>query len=290
MGNKSIILAVIVSYNGGLKTLTTINGLIDQVDYIHVVDNASDEYSWDLICQLSDHRITHTRLERNMGIGYALNIGKERANELNCDWLLTMDQDSVADSAMLSVYKDAIRSDANSSLVCLTPCIVNNGIPLKAEDSILDFCITSGNLLRLDVLNSVGDYDEDLFIDGVDIDYSLRLREKGFTIHKFGSALLYHQLGEPYNLTRNFLKKFYLKHSSQRHYYMYRNHLYLFSRYFTKYPYFIAKLTVVQLLHFMTLLLYEQAVSASLRAIGNGIYDFSRGRSGENSRKSSAVV
>ena len=277
------ILAVVVSYNGGSKTLTTIDRLIDQVDCIHVVDNASGEHSWNLLCQLSDNRIAYTRLERNMGIGYALNIGKEKAKELNCDWLLTMDQDSFADPSMLSVYQTAIRNDA--SLACLSPCIVNNGIPLKAEDSILDFCITSGNLVRLDALNCVGDYDEALFIDGVDIDYSLRLREKGFTIQKCGSALLHHQLGEPDNGTRNFLQKFYLRHSPQRHYYMYRNHLYLFSRYFTKFPYFIAKLTVVQLLHFLTLLLYEQNVSVSLRAIGNGIYDFFRGRSGENVRK-----
>lgn len=275
------VLAVVVSFNGGMKTISTINALIEQVDFVFVVDNASDEKSWQLLTKLRFDNLIIRRFDQNMGVGFALNVGKRKAAELECDWLLTMDQDSIADCNMLNVYQTAILND--KSLVCLSPCIAYAGLPLKARDSILDFCITSGNLIRMDVLNCVGDYDESLFIDGVDIDYCLRMRSKGFIVKKLGSALLHHQLGDVIDGKR-ILQKFYLKHSPQRHYYMYRNHFHIASKYFTKYPFFVAKLTIFQLLHLLTLFLYEDSLYFSLRSIFDGVSDFFLGRSGENAR------
>src|SRR5437660_8825208 len=94
--NSQDVLAVVVSYNGLQKTRQTVEALRGQAGHIHIVDNGSDEESLGVLEPLErEPDITVERLGENRGIGYALNRGVQRAQEMGCKWLLTMDQDSV---------------------------------------------------------------------------------------------------------------------------------------------------------------------------------------------------
>ena len=275
---KSKILAVVVSFNGLRKTVETLDALIGRVDHVHLVDNGSRPESLQLLdSAVRSGKVSLERLSRNEGVGYALNCGVRAARRLGYDWLLTMDQDSRIDDNMLEAYKAAI--SRSPDLVCLTPNVVVNGHGPPNTGGPVDFAITSGNLTRMDVFDSVGEFDEQLFIDGVDLDFSLRVRHAGKQIVRVEGAILYHELGEP-QVTRSWLSKFYMAHSPLRRYYMYRNHLYIMQRYGLKFPLFVAKATLVQLLHFVTIVIYGSNRIESLRFMLYGISDFVRRKTG----------
>ena len=272
------VLAVVVSFNGQSKTVETVRALMGQVDHVHVVDNASGEGSWNHLQTLRHlPALSIERLPRNEGIGRALNIGLAKARELGCGWLLTMDQDSLAEPSMVGAYRRAI--ERHTDVACLTPNVYRNGIERRLPDARVAFAISSGNLIRLDVFTRVGDFDEELFIDGVDLDFSLRARGAGYSILRVGDAVLRHELGDQHRV-RGLLSRFYLAHSPLRHYYMYRNHLYLMRRYWSRFPLFIAKLTLFQIGHLLAILVYERDRTSSMRFIRLGVGDFFRGRTG----------
>jgi rhamnosyltransferase len=275
---ESRILAVVVSFNGLRKTVETLDALIGKVDHIHVVDNASRPESLELLDTVArSGRVSLERLSRNEGVGHALNCGVRAARRLGCDWLLTMDQDSRVDDNMLAAYKAAVSRAPD--LVCLTPNVVVNGCGPRSTGGPVDFAITSGNLIRMDVFDSVGGFDEELFIDGVDLDFSLRVRHAGKQIVRVEDAILYHELGQR-QVTRGWLSKFYMAHPPLRRYYMYRNHLYIMQRYGSKFPLFVAKATLVQLLHFVTVVIYGGSRVESVRFMLYGVLDFMRRKTG----------
>lgn len=271
-------LAVIVSFNGQAKTAETVRALLGQVDYVHVVDNASSLDSWSHLQDLHNvPTVSLERLKRNQGIGHALNLGVAKARELSCEWLLTMDQDSLVDASMLSSYYKAI--ERYPGAVCFTPNVFSHGKKRRLTDGPVEFAITSGNLVRMDAITDIGEFDESLFIDGVDIDFSLRVRGSGYSILRVGDAILHHQLGAQH-CELGILSRFYMAHSPVRRYYMYRNHLYLVWRYWDRFPLFVAKSTLVQLLHLLAILIYERDPGPSMRFIWLGVCDFFRGRTG----------
>jgi rhamnosyltransferase len=75
-----------------------------------------------------------------------------------------------------------------------------------------DAVITSGMLVRRSVLEKVGDFREEFFVDHVDNDFCLRARRAGFRIVQDSELRLAHSLGE-----RNRHKVPGLNLSSSRH-------------------------------------------------------------------------
>lgn len=273
--------AIVVSYCGGEQLFKTISALLNQVDHIHIVDNASTKLSLQVLQQLAAMPdISVSLLPKNMGIGYALNRGVERAHEAGAQWVLSMDQDSTADKGLLQAYAKALNHAPE--LVCLAPNILNHGLGKKKRDADLDFAITSGNLVKINLLNHIGGFDEDLFIDGVDIDLSLRIRLTGAHIRRIEAAVLYHELGRKH-LAKGMLAKFYTVHSPLRRYYMYRNHLLLLRRHALRFPLFMIKATVFQCLHLVAVVRYEGINGASLLSIWAGVKAGLAGRIGTHS-------
>ena len=95
----------------------------------------------------------------------------------------------------------------------------------------MDSPITSGSLIAVAAAKTISLPRADLFIDGVDLDYGLRLRQKGFHNLVVPQALMYHHFGNP--IKHNFFNRevFVQKYSPLRHYYICRNHTYLETRY-----------------------------------------------------------
>ncbi len=120
--NSEDVLAVVVSYNGLQKTKQTVDALRRQVGHVHIVDNGSDAESLGVLESLErEPGITVERLGENRGVGYALNRGVQRAMEMGCAWLLTMDQDSVVDGSLIEAYMGAVEQDPKQ--VSLAPRI-----------------------------------------------------------------------------------------------------------------------------------------------------------------------
>ena len=266
------VLAIVVSYNGLYKTRHGVNALREQVGHVHIVDNGSEAESLAILDALEqDPHVTIQRLSENRGVGHALNLGVNRARELGYSWLLTMDQDSVVDRSMIEAYEAAI--GRHPDWVCLAPTLVTNGKEKEPGNTLIGSAITSGNLVRVSVFDTIGLYDEGFFIDSIDFDFSLRLRKAGYSVYRVPGAVMQHRVGEAADVPR-FLQRFYAQHPAVRRYYMCRNFLYMAERYFVRFPKFIAKLALVQVIHMVLVGIFDPTPLKSYRAMARGVGDY----------------
>jgi rhamnosyltransferase len=276
--NSKDVLAVVVSYNGLQKTRQTVDALRTQVGQVYIVDNGSDAMSQNVLESLERERgITVKRLGQNRGVGYGLNQGVQRARQMGCTWLLTMDQDSVVDGSLIEAYRLAVEKDPQ--LACLAPRITSRTRKKDATGGAIGYAITSGNLVRVSVFDQIGLYDEGFFVDCIDFDFCLRLRGAGYAVHRVPAALMQHQLGDTIDV-RNTIRRFYALHSPVRRYYMYRNFMYMAERYLFKFPGFILKLGLSQVLLLLFIGFLDPNPLTSYRAIARGLWDYAARKKG----------
>lgn len=272
------ILAVVVSFNGASTLRPTVEALRPQVGEVCIVDNGSDGATAALLGQLEQlPGVSVIRLGQNLGIAHALNVGAGRARETGRPWLLTMDQDSIADAGMVAAFQAAVARDPG--MVSLAPVLGPAGRTADGAAEVVGYAITSGNLVKVSVVEEVRGYEESFFIDSVDFDFSLRLRRAGHRIHRVPSATMQHRLGEGREVPR-FLRRFYSEHSPLRRYYISRNILYMAQRHGRRFPLFILKLTLLHLWELVLVGCFDPRPLASYRAALRGAADFLRRRSG----------
>ena len=232
--------ALIVSYNPDSHLFDSINLLLNQVEKVIIVDNGSKEKYVKYIKSINEDKIEIILNKENLGIATALNIGVRKALENGYEWILTMDQDSKASpdmvKKMFNVY-NSINREERKDILSIFPNFVDERIQSIEENSnmnsyeYVDADITSGNLLRKEVFEKVGFFDDSLFIDLVDTDFCMRLNEKGIKMIKIRDAVLYHSLGESKTI-KGILGSFNTSnHSALRRYYMTRNRFYIWEKY-----------------------------------------------------------
>lgn len=232
--------AIIVSYNPDSNLFDSINLLLNQVEKVIIVDNGSKEKYVKYIKSINEDKIEIILNKENLGIATALNIGVRKALENGYEWILTMDQDSKASpdmvKKMFNVY-NSINREERKDILSIFPNFVDERIQSIEENSnmnsyeYVDADITSGNLLRKEVFEEVGFFDDSLFIDLVDTDFCMRLNEKGIKMIKIRDAVLYHSLGESKTI-KGILGSFNTSnHSALRRYYMTRNRFYIWEKY-----------------------------------------------------------
>jgi len=274
----SDVLAVVVSYNGGDAIAPTVSALRSQGVRVHIVDNGSDAPTLAALDALAqDAGVSVELLGRNLGVGHALNRGVVKARALGATWLLTMDQDSLVDSGLVAAYARAAARHPGG--VCFAPTIDDSHHGENDRDASVPYAITSGSVVRLSAFDEIGGYDEGFFIDCIDFDFSLRLRRRGHAIQRVHDARMRHRLGEAVTLPA-FVRRVYARHSPARRYYMFRNYLYMAERYLLRFPTFIVKLGVLQLVLLPFIAVFDRRRLASFRAVVSGVADYARRRHG----------
>lgn len=145
---------------------------------------------------------------KNVGIATALNEIFKCAQELGEEWVLTFDQDSViSDEYLLQMSKKA--EDADEEIACICPKVVdkrrifpaNKIVNYEGTEQYVQMCITSGSYTRIRSWEQVGKFDDYLFIDLVDNDFSKRLVQSGWKILRMNDVELNQEFGniEPRN-------------------------------------------------------------------------------------------
>lgn len=276
------ILAEIITYNPNLIDLRmNILKIYDQVDFLLIVDNDSSnlEPLKKMISELKIKNCSVIYNENNLGIAKALNQGLIFAKSNNFEWIMTLDQDSMCDENIIRSYKAYLSKKYSEKDIILTPTIIDlnlkhgpHVIEGKQEHSFVDLAITSGSLLNVNVALEIDGFDETLFIDYVDFDFCIKARNKGYTIIKLTDAILYHRLGElkEYNLL--VFKVNVTNHSALRRFYLYRNKIILYKRYYkTNFKWvlrnIISSLKVIGLIIF-----FEEQKKQKLFQVIKGIY------------------
>ncbi|MDR1941886.1 MAG: glycosyltransferase [Endomicrobium sp.] len=241
--------AVIVSYNCD-KIFRCYESVKEQADFIVIVDNATSDAS--IIAKLQSLANTDAKLKlilslQNLGIAWALNKGVAYAKERQCDWLLTLDQDSQLPpqtvANMLKFYS-ALPNEKKETAAVLgckyieRGFLVNNMQDLTQWDAESEpfkennLMVTSGNFVKMPVFEKTGLFEEKLFIDYVDIEFYYRVLKAGFKNYEAQNVFILHEFG-------NSQKKLGFHITNQppfRRYYIARNGFYFFKEFLFIYP------------------------------------------------------
>ena len=224
------------------RLVTSIKGTVAS---IIVVDNTPSgklkwlAYKW-FVSKNFD--VVYKPLGDNYGIAKAQNEGIGIAIDNNSDHVILFDQDSAAspmmvqsllteEQALLAIgfkvgavgpafmdektgdYAKVIRY--GNFFTKRIPITFDDVQPIQAGS-----IIASGALIRVCVLKEAGLMREDLFIDGVDIEWALRASHFGYQHFVTPRALMLHSMGDSYMVVG---KRKLNIHSDLRHYYMVRN-------------------------------------------------------------------
>ncbi|MFD3408623.1 hypothetical protein SKC37_08135 [Aquirufa sp. HETE-83D] len=214
------IAGLVVIYNSDYQDVfKNIYTYLPELDRLYIFDNSDNGSDNELIYNSISEKVVYVSFLDNMGIAFALNYFCKIAILDGYKYLLTMDQDS---SFSIGDFKDYLTE--LSVIDDLTAIIA----PLYfGEDSDNYQFYTSGSIINLNIWNQVSGFDENLFIDEVDGDFTFRVLQFGYKLKKSNSIVLNHLLGTKKSKTifgRHFTSD---NHSFIRKYYIARNRVYL---------------------------------------------------------------
>ncbi|MEG0034850.1 MAG: glycosyltransferase [Bacilli bacterium] len=261
---KNSICAGIVTFNPDINRLgENVKNIISQVSLVIIVDNCSANL--DEVNMISSHydKVMIVKSDTNYGIARALNTIANIAAEKNFKWVLTLDQDSKCAPDLIENYLPFIDLNKVGQISCLY-----QDINFREENIFFDgyrevsWCITSGALLNVNAWKDVKGFDEDLFIDAVDYDLCLSLKEHGYKIIQVGFLGFYHEIGEGKFIKRGLFSLKTWNHSSFRRYYSTRNML-IVSK---KHNISIVKTLLGIFKHILMILIFEDKKIEKLKA------------------------
>lgn len=282
------ICAIIVSYNIGKDIYKCFDSVIDQVNEIVIVDNASTDDTINILKDIKK-KIPNVELienKENLGIAAALSEGVKYATGKGCEWALTLDHDSEAEKdmvgKMMDVYNNlADKEKKNIGIIAPNYEIIKGLAYKEKHPSIITTAITSGQLVKTDIFKKIGFYKDDLFIECVDHEFCLRALKCGFKTLLAPDAVLRQRIGLP-QLHNVFGKKVVAcNHSPERYYYIFRNSIYLYRNYFTVAPVWILNNMVSSIVILLKILFLEENKINKYKMILKGCVDGVRNKYGK---------
>ncbi|MGA7937860.1 MAG: glycosyltransferase family 2 protein [Kovacikia sp.] len=276
------------------------------VRQILVVDNSHERSPLS-----SSHQLDPTILvwfhPENIGIAGGLERAIAWASQQNYDFLWTFDQDSVPApdclELLIEAYTDRARAGHEIGILAPQAIDARTGEVIKPSlflgdrfrgfqppDPALpykcDAPITSGSLVWMKAAEQIPPPDPDLFIDGIDLDYGLRLRKAGFYHWVIPAALMYHRFGTPLQVELFGKKKALQLYSPLRYYYICRNQTYLELRHSEGWHRFTCSLRRVRylLLTLGIILVFDDLKLQKIYACLGGTYDGFLGKLGKTWR------
>jgi rhamnosyltransferase len=280
--------AIIVTYDAADELLDNIAAIRPQVSRLVLVDNGSRPEGVALVerarasfdCELIQNN-------SNLGIAKALNIGIGRAASHGNKKVIFFDQDSIVGdqqyvASMLEVYSSR-NQFARVAIVVPRYMDRSSGatLPLtKTRDGRLLTSITSGSFVPMYIFQTLGLHDESLYMDYVDIEFSLRCRRAGYSIVEAPRATLRHSLGAltTHRLgTRAFTST---HHNPTRRYFITRNRLLLMRTYWRDWAWFVHELSAFSL-ELIKIILVERDKGYKIRNIARGMVHAFQGKTGK---------
>lgn len=241
--DKGQVCAVLVSYNPSPEILANAQILLEQVAHLIVVDNtlSPGAVAADVLRRLERlEACTVIRNGANLGVAAALNLGFKAALSEEFSWIITFDQDSQVSEGYIEAICSAYAASSEPSQIgILCPAYRHATLdaahpPLKRSNGELLVWMTSGSMMKSETYLKLGPFEEQLFIDGVDTEYALRMHAAGYKMVEVPQAILKHSLGNTMPHVFFGRRIFVTNHSPKRRYFITRNRLILLWRYFNK--------------------------------------------------------
>lgn len=238
--------AIVVTYHPEVDILQKLlDALSEQIGSIVLVDNGSGEYLRKFI---ESRRRDHEHLiclGSNLGIAEAHNTGIEWARQNGKTHVILFDQDSMPAPDMVLLLMSKLLEIENQDIKVAAvgpyyqddrnmdrPSFISvSGLRVvksfcRPTDEIIesDVLISSGSLIPMSILRKVGGPLTELFIDQVDFEWCFRAKSYGYRLFGVCKAVMHHSMGETPKI---FLGQKFLHHGPLRHYYIFRNAVWL---------------------------------------------------------------
>ena len=209
---------VIVTYFPDNEFLNRLINISLQLDNIVIVNNGLQK---SLYTELSKYESLNENIKvidckSNVGVAKGLNLGCEYLSNIGCSNALLLDQDSHITKNMVASLEKLLIEKNNCAIV--GPQIIPKDISLdlishkmkymintdslffkrekvRSEPLKVAFNITSGSLIKLNIWEEIGRFWEDLFIEGVDNEYGLRVNSFGYDIYIDHESFLHQEYG-----------------------------------------------------------------------------------------------
>ena len=282
------LVAIIILFKPSLENINHLLSLQNVLNKIYVYDNTEDNFTFNE--QFQEYaNIYYVCDGKNMGIPSRLNQGCKLALEEGFEWVLLLDQDTIFNQQSLLLYLNTsfeINKKFPNTMFCAYNVEENLNLNNKSNQYIeVNKIITSTTCMPLLIYNKVGNFDEQLFLDFTDFDYSIRansLSIKQFfiknidVIHPIGNLVYKSSIK-----TLFLLKKKKVIHSPIRCYYIIRNYFYLKNK-FKKNNIIYNKDILSGVLSFMLRnLFYGRDLFTYLHYIFKGYLDFKKNKFGK---------
>lgn len=178
-------IAAVILYNPNINQLQKcLAPIANNVDLLYFIDNASKNEFEINNCVKKFPNAKIVRNNRNQGLSKPFNQLLKYSKEYNFSHLLLLDQDSEPSSN----FMEELKKHADKNFVCYTPLLIHKspdyqksyGCTPHGETEDIKESINSGTLINLNELPANICFDENLFIDWIDIDffYQLELASK----------------------------------------------------------------------------------------------------------------
>nr|WP_197064269.1 rhamnosyl transferase [Methylobacterium sp. ZNC0032] len=145
----------------------------------------------------------------NRGLGVAYNALRQLAEACGSEFLFLLDQDSEPRpglvGALAATHRTLAARGERAAVIGPQPVdaageamrlSTTGGLPSEeAAPRRTRFVISSGSLIRLDALATIGDFRSDYFIDAIDVEWCLRAGAAGYSIWVDPAVAMPHQLG-----------------------------------------------------------------------------------------------
>ncbi len=279
--SKEDICCIIITYHpdDNLKNLLEI--IQHQVDKIVIVDNTDEETNCQVIKNLHNiDKLSILSNNKNKGIAKALNQGVHFAKIQGYNWAITFDQDTKPFEFIIDILLDIYSNFPYKNKIGAigVNAIDDNDqkyfkIQNKLGYNIRDYLITSGTLISLDAFIQIGGFCEELFIDNVDLEYSLKLKKNGYYSLISTKCGMQHKPGNYISKNIFGLRVESSNHSSFRRYFMSRNNFFLTKKYILLFPYFILKMNFFYILDLVKMILVEKNRNSKIKSTLKGTYD-----------------
>lgn len=267
------IAGVVILYYPTKHDIHNIYSYINNIDLLYIIDNTPNTNNKSILP--NDIKIKYIANNKNLGISASLNIAAEDARKNGYKWLMTMDQDTNVNDDVIPNIRQYINKINYKKIAIVTPWH-NTKLKISKSTKEIDHpldVMTSANFVNLEIHKKIGGFDENLFIDGVDIEYCLRLNSLGYSIDRLNNISVNHNLG---NIRyKKFLWKNLLitNHNYLRRYYMNRNYHYIYYKYHNIYPEFCNKLIKFKSI-VLSIILYEKDKLKKLIYMYKGYKDY----------------
>lgn len=273
MIEKSDVCAIITTFTPDSEFIERVRRISKQVSWVVIVNDSGMQSSRFDIAKLGNVDMIFN--EVNSGIAYALNHGIKVAAERGFKYFFTFDDDTVVDENYVIDTINFVNqhSELNIGVVALArePQVASSSEDVNYR--LKRTLITSGSFFNLDTFKKINGFNQDLFIDLVDYDFTTKIRKQGLKLIQLKKQGMRHSVGE-LKIRKLFGISFRVyNHSPFRLYYQVRNSFYFLKEFL----FFDPALSLLLFSHifriFFKAVIFEKSKKQRLYFITIGLFD-----------------